>query len=411
MARAKSKSKRLDILIVGAGPAGLTLALALKQAMPELRVGLNDVRKIEVPQKDGRASALALGVTSVFEALGVWADMRADASPIDGMHITDSSDNDLTRPLFLRFEGNVKPGQPFAHMVPNKSTIGALLKKLDGFGVEMIAPDKVASIESGDAFSTVTFESGKVIETSLVVAADGARSMVRQMTGIQTTGHDYGQSGIVTTIEHELDHNNIAYEHFLPHGPFASLPLPNKQSSLVWSEQSNLVPDILALPENELAREIERKMGSSLGKVKVLAPAQAFPLRLQIAKEFVATRVALIGDAAHVVHPIAGQGMNLGLKDVAALAEVLVEAVRHGQDLGSVEVLERYQRLRRFDTGLMALATDALNILFSNDQPIVRVARDVGLGLVDRAPFLKNAFIGHAAAANDELRLLKGLPL
>ncbi len=143
----------------------------------------------------------------------------------------------------------------------------------------------------------------------------------------------------------------------------------------------------------------------------MLAPVQAFPLKLQIAKEFVAERVALIGDAAHVVHPIAGQGMNLGLKDVAALAEVLVEAVRHGQDLGSVEVLERYQRLRRFDTGLMALATDALNILFSNDQAFVRVARDIGLGLVDRAPFLKNAFIGHAAAANDELRLLKGLPL
>ncbi|WP_036223087.1 FAD-dependent monooxygenase [Maritalea myrionectae] len=411
MARAKNKAQKLDILIVGAGPAGLTLALALKQAMPELQVGLNDVHKIEVPQKDGRASALALGVTSVFEALGVWADMLPDASPIDGMHITDSSDNDLTRPLFLRFEGDVKPGQPFAHMVPNKSTIGALLNRLDEFDVEMIAPDKVTSIVPGDAFSTVEFESGKLVEASVVVAADGARSMVREMMGIATTGHDYGQSGIVTTIEHELDHNNIAYEHFLPHGPFASLPLPNKRSSLVWSEKSNLVPEILAMPEEKLAREIERKMGSSLGKVKVLAPAQAFPLRLQIAKEFVADRVALIGDAAHVVHPIAGQGMNLGLKDVAALAEVLVEAVRHGQDLGSVEVLERYQRLRRFDTGLMALATDALNVLFSNDQPVVRVARDVGLGLVDRAPFLKNAFIGHAAAANDELRLLKGLPL
>ncbi|AVX02862.1 2-octaprenyl-3-methyl-6-methoxy-1,4-benzoquinol hydroxylase [Maritalea myrionectae] len=411
MARAKNKAQKLDILIVGAGPAGLTLALALKQAMPELQVGLNDVHKIEVPQKDGRASALALGVTSVFEALGVWTDMLPDASPIDGMHITDSSDNDLTRPLFLRFEGDVKPGQPFAHMVPNKSTIGALLNRLDEFDVEMIAPDKVASIVPGDAFSTVEFDSGKLVEASVVVAADGARSMVREMMGIATTGHDYGQSGIVTTIEHELDHNNIAYEHFLPHGPFASLPLPSKRSSLVWSEKSKLVPEILAMPEEELAREIERKMGSSLGKVKVLAPAQAFPLRLQIAKEFVADRVALIGDAAHVVHPIAGQGMNLGLKDVAALAEVLVEAVRHGQDLGSVEVLERYQRLRRFDTGLMALATDALNVLFSNDQPVVRVARDVGLGLVDRAPFLKNAFIGHAAAANDELRLLKGLPL
>lgn len=411
MARAKNKAQKLDILIVGTGPAGLTLALALKQAMPELQVGLNDVHKIEVPKKDGRASALALGVTSVFEALGVWADMLPDASPIDGMHITDSSDNDLTRPLFLRFEGDVKPGQPFAHMVPNKSTIGALLNRLDEFDVEMIAPDKIASIVPGDAFSKVEFDSGKLVEASVVVAADGARSMVREMMGIATTGHDYGQSGIVTTIEHELDHNNIAYEHFLPHGPFASLPLPNKRSSLVWSEKSKLVPEILAMPEEELAREIERKMGSSLGKVKVLAPAQAFPLRLQIAKEFVADRVALIGDAAHVVHPIAGQGMNLGLKDVAALAEVLVEAVRHGQDLGSVEVLERYQRLRRFDTGLMALATDALNVLFSNDQPVVRVARDVGLGLVDRAPFLKNAFIGHAAAANDELRLLKGLPL
>lgn len=411
MARAKSEAKKLDILIVGAGPAGLTLALALKQAMPELKVGLNDVRKIEVPEKDGRASALALGVTSVFEALGVWADMLPDASPIDGMNITDSSDKDLTRPLFLRFEGDVQPGRPFAHMVPNKTTIGALMAKLDAFDLEMIAPDKVTKIEQSGAHSVVHFESGLIVHAALVVAADGARSTLRQMAGIETTGHDYGQSGIVTTIEHELDHNNVAYEHFLPHGPFASLPLPNNRSSLVWSEKTKLVPDILTMPEEELAREIERKMGSSLGKVSILAPVQAFPLRLQIAKEFVGDRLALIGDAAHVVHPIAGQGMNLGLKDVAALAEVLVEAARHGEDLGGVDILDRYQKLRRFDTGLMALATDALNILFSNDQPLVRVMRDVGLGLVDRAPFLKKAFIGHAAAANDDLRLLKGLPL
>lgn len=411
MARAKTKAKKLDILIVGAGPAGLTLALALKQAMPELLVGLNDVHKIEVPKKDGRASALALGVTSVFEALGVWADMVPDASPIDGMHITDSSDKDLTRPLFLRFEGDVQPGRPFAHMVPNISTIGALLKKLEQFEIEHFAPDKINAIEPGDARSKIIFESGQEVQASLVVAADGTRSMVRQMMGIATTGHDYGQSGIVTTIEHELDHKNIAFEHFLPNGPFASLPLPDKRSSLVWSEKTKLVPDILAMPKDELAREIERKMGSSLGKVTVLAPAQAFPLRLQIAKEFVGPRLALIGDAAHVVHPIAGQGMNLGLKDVAALAEVLVEAARHGEDLGGIDVLDRYQKLRRFDTGLMAMATDALNILFSNDQPLVRVMRDVGLGLVDRAPFLKKAFIGHAAAANDDLRLLKGLPL
>lgn len=202
--------------------------------------------------------------------------MKADATPIDGMHITDSSDNDLTRPLFLRFEGDVKPGQPFAHMVPNKSTVGALLHKLDGLGVEMFAPDKILSIVPGSAYSTVTFESGNLIEASLVVAADGARSSVRQMAGIQTTGHDYGQSGIVTTIEHELDHNNIAFEHFLPHGPFASLPLPNKRSSLVWSEQSKLVPDILAMPKDELAREIERKMGSSLGKVRCLRLCKLF---------------------------------------------------------------------------------------------------------------------------------------
>jgi 2-octaprenyl-6-methoxyphenol hydroxylase len=373
-------------------------------------VSIIDIRPFDIP-KDERSSALALGVISVFKALGIWDQMQVDAEPIKGMHITDSDEPDLLRPLFLKFEGDVKPGEPFAHMVPNRTTIGVLLKEAKNVGIDLVAPAKVTKFTPQLSSAQVELDNGDIVECGLVIAADGARSQMREMAGIETYGHDYGQKGIVTTFAHEIDHKQIAYEHFLPSGPFATLPLPNSRSSLVWSEKTDRVDGFLSMSHEELALEIEKRSGSSLGKITIEAPVQAFPLKLQIAKKFFADRLALIGDAAHVVHPIAGQGMNLGLKDVAALAEVIVEAMRLGEDFGGEAVLERYERWRRMDIDMMVVATEGLNRLFSNNLPPLRAIRDIGLGVVDRIEPLKKAFIGHAAAAKGGPKLLDGRPI
>jgi 2-octaprenyl-6-methoxyphenol hydroxylase len=242
-----------------------------------------------------------------------------------------------------------------------------------------------------------------------VIAADGASSALRQMAGIPVVAHDYRQSGVVTTIAHELPHDGVAYEHFRPAGPFASLPLRGNRSSLVWTESDDAAARLKGLPEAEAAIEIEAAMGSCLGAVTVEEPIQTFPLKLQLARDMVAPRLALIGDAAHVIHPVAGQGLNLGLKDVAALAEVVIDAMRLGLDPGAPDVLARYQRWRRFDTALMAAVTDGMNRLFSNDVAPVRALRDLGLGLVERMPTIKDALVARAAGVErGGPRLLRG---
>jgi 2-octaprenyl-6-methoxyphenol hydroxylase len=255
----------------------------------------------------------------------------------------------------------------------------------------------------------VQLSDGTTIAARLLVAADGARSPIREHAGIATHGWEYGQSGIVTTVAHERDHNGRAEEHFLPAGPFAILPLKGRRSSLVWTEATREAERIIALPDREFHAELEKRFGLHLGEIKAEGSRRAFPLGLAVARSFIAERLALIGDAAHVIHPIAGQGLNMGLKDVAALAETIVDAARLGLDPGGVDVLERYQRWRRFDTMQMGIATDGLNRLFSNRSDVLRILRDIGLGLVDRAPPLKELFIREAAGLVGEVpRLLKG---
>lgn len=399
-----------DVVIVGGGPVGLAMALSLSRYARGARIALLDRRPFSVPQ-DARASALAAGVRRVFEALSVWPEMARDAQPITAMKITDSGRGDLARPLFLKFDGEVAPGEAFAHMVRNTSTISALLGALDQ-GVDLIAPVEITGLVVEPALALLTLKDGRILRTPLVIGADGAQSQLRAMAGIGTLGHDYGQSGIVTTIGHALDHEGTAYEHFRPAGPFASLPLPGHRSSLVWTERHADAARAKALPLVQVAQEIEAVMGASLGAVTVEEPLQVFPLRLQIARDFVAPRLALIGDAAHVVHPIAGQGLNLGLKDVAALAETVVEALRLGLDPGADPVLRRYERWRRFDTVTMAMVTDGMNRLFSNDIAPIRALRDFGLSLVDRMEPLKSAMIGHAAGVGGNgPKLLSGHPL
>ena len=399
-----------DVLIVGGGPVGLTLALALVQSARGIRVGLVDRRPLSVP-RDARASAIAAGVRRVFEALGVWPGMAAAAQPITSMRITDSGQGDISRPLFLTFDGDIAPGEAFAHMVPNAVSGQVLLDAVAG-QITMVAPATITGYSADASAARLVLDDGRVLAAPLLVAADGGQSALRDMAGIGVIAHDYGQTGLVTTIGHELPHDGVAYEHFRPAGPFASLPLLGNRSSLVWTESREAAPRFLAMAPAELANEIEAVMGSTLGAVTVEEKLMGFPLKLQIARDFVAPRLALVGDAAHVVHPIAGQGLNLGLKDVAALAEVVIEAIRLGLDHGSEDVLGRYQAWRRLDTASMAAMTDGLNRLFSNDVAPVRALRDFGLGLVDRAGPIKSALIRTASGVSSSgPRLLSGLPI
>jgi 2-octaprenyl-6-methoxyphenol hydroxylase len=341
----------------------------------------------------------------------VWEALAAEAQPIRAMKITDSGTGDISRPVFLTFEGDVAPGEAYAHMTPNRVLTKVLLEAVQA-RVDFVAPVEVTGYAADTASAILSLKDGRTLRAPVIIAADGAMSALRAMAGIGVISHDYKQSGIVTTIAHELPHEGVAYEHFLPAGPFASLPLTGNRSSLVWTESSEEAARLKSLPLDEVAGLIETAMGSSLGKVTVEEDLQSFPLRLQLAREFVAPRLALIGDAAHVIHPLAGQGLNLGLKDVAALAETLVDAMRLGLDHGAPDVLARYQQWRRFDTALMAAVTDNLNRLFSNDVAPVRAVRDVGLGLVDRMAPVKDALIARAAGLESNgPRLTRGMPL
>lgn len=402
-------SSQRSIVIGGGAFAGLGLALAIRQGLgPELPVVVADPAFTVRPSRDPRASAIVAACRRLFEAIGVWGDVAADAQPILDMVVTDSKLEDATRPTFLTFTGDVEPGEPFAHMVENRLLIDALVKRAEAEGIELIAT-AVSTYESRSDGTKVTLSDGREIEASLLIAADGARSKLRERAGIATHGWDYDQSGIVVTVGHERDHQGRAEEHFLPAGPFAILPLKGKRSSLVWTESRREAARIVDLPTEEFKRELETRFGLHLGELQPLDKPRAFPLGYFVARSFIAERLALVGDAAHVIHPIAGQGLNMGLKDAAALAEVIVDAARLGLDPGQADVLERYQRWRRFDTVAMGVATNSLNMLFSNHSTLLRTVRDIGLGLVDRVPPLKSAFIRQAAGLSGEVpRLLRG---
>ena len=398
------------IVIGGGAFAGLALALALRQGLGrDLPVIVADPALAMRPSRDPRASAIVAACRRLFEALGVWDDVAETAQPILDMVITDSQVEDATRPVFLTFSGEVDPGEPFAHMVENRHLIDALVRRADAEGVEL-RPLGVSGFETNEGGIRVAFSDGGHVDAALLVAADGARSQLRQRAGIATHGWDYDQSGIVVTVGHERDHEGRAEEHFLPAGPFAILPLRGRRSSLVWTEKRDEAARIIALPDEDFKAELEKRFGLHLGEVKPLDQPRAFPLGYFVARSFIAERLALVGDAAHVIHPIAGQGLNLGLKDIAALAEAVVDAARLGIDIGQADVLERYQRWRRFDTMAMGVATNATRARVSALTPgLLRSARDTGLGLVDRVPPLKKAFIRQAAGLTGEVpRLLRG---
>lgn len=405
------------IVIGGGSFTGLALALGLRQGLGQPhRIVVADPALADRPSRDPRASAIIAAGRNLFEALGVWSAIAPNAQPILDMIVTDSRTDDVVRPNYLTFSGSVaspgsaeqSPSQPFAHMVENKHMVDALVERCEAAGIELRADVVLRTHRDGEATS-VSFGEGSIVQADLVVAADGAASRLREGAGIPAYGFDYDQSGIVVTVGHERDHQGRAEEHFLPPGPFAILPLTGRRSSLVWTESRRDAERIVGLPPAEFQLELEKRFGLHLGDVKPLGPARAFPLGYRVARSFIGERLALIGDAAHVIHPIAGQGLNLGLKDVAALAEVVVDAVRLGLDPGTADVLERYQRWRRFDTMAMGVATNGLNMLFSNRSTVLKAVRDLGLGLVDRVPPLKDLLIKQAAGLTGEVpRLLRG---
>lgn len=400
----------LDMLVVGGGYVGLAAAVAVKQAAPHLAVEVVEAAPEHVWQKDERASAIIAAASRLLKVLGVWDEILPEAQPINRMVITDSRTSDPVRPVFLTFDGEAEDGQPFAHMVPNLAMVRALRNACAGLGIAIRHDLSATGFQTGSTRTTVTFSDGSSIDTRLLVACDGVRSKLRDMAGIKTVKWDYGQSGIVTTVTHERPHDGVAEEHFLPSGPFAILPLTGNRSSLVWTERSDDADRLVASDDLIFEEELLRRFGHKLGELQIAGGRRAFPLGLTLARAFVAPRLALAGDAAHGIHPISGQGLNLGFKDVAALAETVVEADRLGLDIGALTVLERYQTWRRFDTFRMGVTTDVLNRLFSNDITPIRIARDFGLGIVERLPGLKSYFIGEAAGIPDRdgPRLLAG---
>ncbi|RAI03126.1 2-octaprenyl-6-methoxyphenyl hydroxylase [Acuticoccus sediminis] len=389
------------IAIAGGGIVGRTLAVALA-SQSHLTVHLIAG---PAPGRDERSSAIAASARRMLARTGVWPAVAADAEPMRGMVITDSADGDLVRPEVLTFEGDTD-GHPFAHMVPNETLYRSLVARCAALGIRETSA--VATFYEEDERSvTVELSDGTMVTADVLVAADGRNSKMRQITGIEVVRKDYHQSGVTGTVSHELDHGGIATQHFLPAGPFAMLPLTGRRSSIVWSERPAFAASLAEMDPLLAALEIERVFGLSLGRITLEGPLQAYPLVAQMARDLVAGRVVLAGDAAHVIHPLAGQGLNLGLRDAAVLAEELIDAARIGAD--PMEGLPRYSKRRRADTVQMALVTDGLNAIFSRKSDLLRAARSVALGVVEERNKLKSLFMREAAGLEGELpRLMRG---
>ncbi|WP_289043069.1 FAD-dependent monooxygenase [uncultured Aliiroseovarius sp.] len=400
-----------DILIVGGGLNGPALALALADngfdvtiidAQPKGARGDDDF--------DGRGYALALASQRLLSAIGVWPAVAPNAQPLLDIRISDGRPGEGVSPFVLEFDHAEIDEGPMGYMVEDRFLSRALLDAVDAHPKVTLIHQEMVEAQTVDAASvTLDLASGKRLTGRMVVGCDGRRSGTAERAGIGRVGHDYGQTSLVCAIDHELPHNGAAHQMFMPAGPLAILPLPGNQCSIVWTETHAEAARINALDDEGYLEELRPRFGSFLGQISLAGKRFTYPLNLTVAQAFVADRLALVGDAAHGLHPIAGQGLNAGLKDVAALAEVLTQARRRGEDIGRLDVLERYQQWRRFDVAQMVAATEATNRLFSNDNPLLRTVRDVGLGMVNAMPGLRRSFIREAAGLTGDLpRLLQG---
>ena len=404
-------TRRYDIAIAGGGIAGTSLALALSAFAPKgFRIALIDAEPPQRRRYDARASALSAASVKLFSVLGVWPRLEANAEAIRRIEITDSALETRLRPQLLSFDNENESGAAKAFMVENADLLQALSEAIaKAPGIDVFAPEQVLAHSPGPVSVGIELASGAGIEAALLVAADGKRSQIRERAGVKCVSWSYAQIGIVTTVAHSRPHGGAAVQHFLPGGPFAILPLTGNRSSIVWAEEEETGTKIVQGNDANFLAELSKRFGRFLGDISLSGPRQSFPLDFQIARDFIAQRLALIGDAAHAVHPLAGQGLNIGLRDVAALTEIIVEGVRLGLDVGSAALLERYQRWRRFDSAISATAMDGLNRLFSNDAAPLRLLRELGLGVVEQSPGLKAAFVREASGFSGTLpRLLKG---
>ena len=403
-----------DILIVGGGLNGPALALALAQtghtvtlidALPR------DARARE--DFDGRSYALALASQKLIDQIGVWGAVAGQAQPMLEIKVTDGRAGQGPSPFFMHFDHAEIEEGPMGYMIEDRYLRRALRDAMEAEPAITLIDEQTVIAQDADATGvTVTLASGDSLRGRLLVGADGRRSGTAERAGIKRTGWDYGQTALVCAIEHDRPHNGIAHQFFMPPGPLAILPLPGNRSSIVWSERSDRAAAIQSLDEESYLSILRPRFGDFMGDIRLAGDRFTYPLNLTLANAFVAERLALVGDAAHGVHPIAGQGLNAGLRDVGALAEVLTEARRRGEDIASSLVLDRYQQWRRFDTASLAAATDAFNRLFSNDNPLLRLGRDIGMGVVGAIPGLRQSFIREAAGLTGDLpRLLQGRPI
>jgi 2-octaprenyl-6-methoxyphenol hydroxylase len=410
-----------DVIIAGAGMTGATLALALESA--GLKTIVVDPLPFETqvaPTFDGRSSAIAYASFRQWNTLGAGEAIAPHAQRIEQILVTDGRAPGAARlaplPSFLRFDSaeisDASDGEPLGYMVENRHIRAGLAQAITDQGLDVRASVKVVDIAVTPGAARVTLSDGTVLSAPLLVGAEGRGSVVRKAARIGVVGWDYPQTGVVATVAMDEDHGGVAHEYFLPSGPFAILPLTGKRASLVWTESRRRGEALAAARPEVVEAHLARRFGEFLGNVRLDGPRFTYPLSLQMAERMYVDRIALLGDAAHAVHPIAGQGLNLGLKDAAALAEVLADAARLGEDIGSAAVLERYARWRRFDNAALAAATDVFNRLFSNDNPLVRLARGAGMAAVNRIGPARRFFMQEAGGAVGDLpRLLRGLPL
>lgn len=400
-----------DILIAGGGLNGVTMALALASA--GFDVTLVEPKPAEMrksPDFDGRSYALAISSMRVLKTLGVWDQLPA-SQPILNIKVTDGRAGEGPSPLMLAFDHAEIEEGPMGHMVEDRHLRPALLDAADKAALTQL-DDSVVHQKTDSAGVTITFASGKTRRARLLIACDGRDSAIATRAGIKRTGWSYDQTALVAAVAHEKPHHGIAHQFFMPEGPLAILPLTDNRASIVWTESTARAQTFQAMDDAAYLNELRPRFGSFLGEISLAGTRFTYPLRLSVADSFVAPRMALVGDAAHVVHPIAGQGLNAGLKDVAALAQVLTDARRRGEDIGQSDVLDRYEHWRRFDTTTLALATDTFNKLFSNDNPVLRGIRDIGLGLTNALPGLRRNLIREAAGLTGDLpRLAQGKPL